>query len=46
MMPNGHPKIVQELLGHALISTILDTYSHVSSDMQDEAVKRFGSLFS
>jgi len=46
MMPNGHPKIVQEMLGHARISTTLDTYSHVSPDMQDDAVKRFGSLFS
>ena len=26
---NVHPKLVQELLGHASISTTLDTYSHV-----------------
>jgi hypothetical protein len=45
MMPNGHPKIVQEMLGHTRISTTLDVYSHVSPDMQDEAVKRFGMLF-
>jgi hypothetical protein len=40
------PKIVQEMVGPARISTTLATYSHVSPDMQDEAVKRFGSLFS
>jgi hypothetical protein len=39
-------KIGQEMVGHARISTTLDTYSYVSPDMQDEAVKRFGSLFS
>ena len=41
-----HPKVVQEMVGHAQISTTLDTYSHVLPNMQDEAVKRFGSLFS
>jgi integrase len=30
---NIHPKLVQELLGHASISTTLDTYSHVLCGM-------------
>ena len=34
-----HPKIVQELLGHATIAITLDTYSHVLPNMQSEAVK-------
>jgi len=46
MMFNGHPKVVQEMLRHSQVSTTLDIYSHVSPGMQDEAVKRFGSLFS
>ena len=46
MMPNGHPKIVQEMLGHSRISTTLDIYSHLSPDMQEEAVGRFATLFS
>ncbi len=29
-----HPKIVQELLGHAQITLTLDMYSHVLPDMQ------------
>jgi integrase len=33
-----HPKIVQELLGHATTSITLDTYSHVLPTMQDQAV--------
>ena len=32
-----HPKIVQELLGHATISITLDTYSHVLPGMGDQA---------
>jgi integrase len=46
MMPNGHPKVVQEMLGHSRISTTLDIYSHLSQDMQEEAVGRFAALFS
>ncbi len=30
-----HPKLVQELLGHANISITLDTYSHVLPGMGD-----------
>lgn len=33
-----HPKIVQELLGHATIAITLDTYSHVLPNMQGEAI--------
>ena len=33
-----HPKVVQEMLGHANISQTLDTYSHVLPDMQDGAI--------
>lgn len=33
-----HPKIVQERLGHAKISTTLDTYSHLVPGMQQVAV--------
>ncbi len=34
---NVHPKIVQNMLGHANISVTLDTYSHVLADMQGPA---------
>jgi integrase len=33
-----HPKVVQEMLGHANISQTMDTYSHVLPDMQKGAV--------
>jgi len=36
-----HPKVVQERLGHAKISTTLDLYSHVMPSMQKDAVERF-----
>jgi integrase len=39
-----HPKIVQERLGHANISTTLDTYSHVSPGMQKAAAKGFDDI--
>jgi integrase len=42
---NGeHPKIVQEIPGHAQITLTLDTYSHVLPSMQDGAVGRLGEL--
>jgi integrase len=33
-----HPKVVQEMLGHADISQTMDTHSHVLPDMQKGAV--------
>jgi integrase len=45
MLQNGeHPKVVQEMLGHATISIMLDTYSHVLPTMQHDAVSRLGTL--
>ena len=34
---NVHPKIVQEMLGHATITQTMDTYSHVLPGMGDVA---------
>ena len=36
-----HPKVVQERLGHAKISTTMDVYSHVMPTLQKEAAQRF-----
>ncbi|MBI2850692.1 MAG: site-specific integrase [Chloroflexi bacterium] len=36
-----HPKVAQERLGHATISTTLDIYSHVAPGMQEAAAVRF-----
>ena len=47
MLKGGeHPKVVQEMMGHATISCTLDTYSHVLPDMQDKAAARLGDLLS
>jgi Phage integrase family len=34
-----HPKLVQELLGHATIAMALDTYSHFLPSMGDQTVR-------
>lgn len=39
---NMHPRIVQEILGHASIQMTLDLYSHVSVDLQTAASRAFG----
>jgi integrase len=45
MLENGeHPKVVQEMLGHANISQTLDTYSHVTPNMQLGAAERLDSV--
>ena len=40
----AHPKIVQERLGHATISTTLDLYSHVAPGLQAAAANRFDEV--
>jgi integrase len=39
-----HPKIVSELLGHAKVTLTLDTYSHVSPAMLDQAARRMEAI--
>jgi integrase len=41
-----HPKLVQELLGHATIAITLDTYSHVLPSLGDRAARAMESVFS
>jgi integrase len=41
---NGvHPKLVQEMLGHSNVSITLNTYSHATEDMHQDAAERIGS---
>ena len=45
MLKQGvHPKVVQERLGHATISTTLDLYSHVTPGLQEAAAAGFDNL--
>ena len=40
-----HPKLVQELLGHATVAMTLDTYSHYLPSMGDQAGGAMGEAF-
>lgn len=40
-----HPKIVSERLGHSSIEMTMNTYSHVTFDMQKESSDRFEKTF-
>jgi len=42
---NIHPKIVQQMLGHANITVTLNTYSHVLPSMQKEAVGHLEAMY-
>jgi site-specific recombinase XerD len=45
MLKQGiHPKVVQEGLGHATISTTLDLYSHVTPRFQEAAAAGFDKM--
>ena len=39
-----HPKVDQERLGHATISTTLDLYSHVAPGLQEAAASGFDEM--
>jgi len=36
-----HVKVAQERLGHSSIEMIMDIYSHLTPDLQDEAAEKF-----
>jgi integrase len=39
-----NPKVISERLGHATVSTSLDTYSHAIPALQEEAAERIAGL--
>jgi integrase len=41
-----HPKVVQEMLGHATIATTMDIYSHVTPSLHGEAAAVMDELLS
>ncbi|HKR83926.1 MAG TPA: tyrosine-type recombinase/integrase [Terriglobales bacterium] len=45
LLDGVHPKIAQERLGHASITTTLDLYSHVTDTMQNDAAARLDVAF-
>lgn len=44
LLAGVHPKIAQERLGHATITTTLDLYSHVTETMQSDAAERLDQI--
>lgn len=40
-----HPKVVQEILGHSVISMTMDIYSHVLPTMQRDAMDKLNQVF-
>jgi integrase len=40
----AHPKLVQEMLGHARVAITLDLYSHVTAEMHHDATDRLGRI--
>lgn len=38
------PKVIQELLGHSTITTTMDIYAHVSSEVKKRTINRLDSL--
>jgi integrase len=44
LQAGAHPKLVQEMLGHASIEMTLDTYSHVVPGMHTEVAERIEAI--
>lgn len=40
----GHPRLVQELLGHSQISVTMDTYSHVTAPMMKDLATKMDAI--
>jgi len=45
LLQGDHPKVVQEMLGHAQISLTLGTYSHVTPSMQKDSADKLDRQF-
>lgn len=41
---NEHPKVIQSRLGHASISTTLDTYGHLMDGLDEDAAERLNDV--
>ena len=46
LLQGTHPKLVQELLGHATIAMSLDTYSHFLPSVGDQTVRAMEAALS
>jgi len=41
-----HPRCIMELLGHASITTTMNTYGHVLEEMKKETARQTDAVFS
>jgi integrase len=41
----GHPKLIQDMLGHANIGTTLDVYGHLFESLHDDVAERLEGLY-
>jgi integrase len=42
----AHPKLVQDLLGHSTVALTLNTYSHVTAGLSDQAARTMDRMLS
>ena len=45
LLAGVHPKVAQERLGHASITTTLDLYSHVTESLQEDAAAKLDTAY-